>query len=69
LNYEPYKNGIIDIRFRTTKAVNILDENLIDDQYMVINKTPSKTMIKAAIESGEDVPGAEIAERRNVIIK
>jgi len=69
LNYEPYKNGIIDIRFRNSESVHITNEDLIDDEYMVISRAPSKTAIKAAIKSGVEVEGAEIVENRSIIIK
>jgi hypothetical protein len=40
-----------------------LDESAcFDDKYMVIVKTPSKTLIKAALEGGEEIEGARLVD-------
>ena len=61
----------VAISFRTSKAVEILNEGMIPEYLMTekIAWSPNKTAIKAAIEEGHEVPGAELVERRNIQIK
>ena len=65
-------------RFSTTKAginirddeyVNIYDEKKIPEQYIRVKKEISKVDIKNAIKAGQEVAGAEIATRKNIMIK
>jgi hypothetical protein len=41
-------------------SVHITDENAIPSQLCQIRRVPDKTAIKAQLEAGDDVPGAEI---------
>lgn len=53
-------NGTV---FLTQKpsSVEILDEGLIPDEYMLIKKTPIKTLIGEKLKAGEDVPGTQLS--------
>lgn len=57
--------------FRSSKSVNITDEKLLPEKYLTVKTTtaPNKTEIKSAIQAGEEVPGAEIVESKNLQIK
>ncbi len=59
------------ISFRKSETVEFSDESELPDEYMAtkITVAPDKTKIKAAIKSGMTVPGAYIAEHRNIQIK
>ena len=59
----------IRLSYRKSTAVEILDLERIEAKYMVVKTEPNKTLIKAAIEAGELVTGAEIVERQNLQIK
>lgn len=47
-------------------SVNILDESAIDDRFYVVKKELSKTLIKEAIQNGEDVAGAELVRKESL---
>lgn len=60
------------ISTRRSKSVTILDESLLDDKFITtkpVEKVPNKTAIKDAINSGEEVAGAEITENVSISIK
>ena len=65
------KSPIIKINFRKSESTEILDESLIDKEYMVekITRTPDKTKIKDAIKSGLTVNGAIVQTNYNIQIK
>ena len=63
------KQNNIRLSYHKSTAVEIFDLERIEERYMVVNWSPNKTLIKAAIEAGELVPGAEIVERQNLQIK
>ena len=56
---------------RKSKAVNIIDSELIPSAYMKEKTTwtVDKVKIKDVINSGEAVEGAEIVERESLVIK
>lgn len=59
------------LSFRNSKAVRIIAEDKLLPKFITIKETttPNKTAIKAAIESGENVEGAELCINRNLQIK
>lgn len=65
------ETSLMKLSFRKSESVEILDENLIPEQYklsrVVVN--PDKILIKKLIKSGESVPGAEVVEKVNLQIK
>lgn len=68
--------GIVDIKqktlhlsFRKSESVEIVDVDLLADEYKNITITPNKTLIKQAIKRGEIVGGARIVEKQNLQIK
>ncbi|WP_322630339.1 siphovirus Gp157 family protein [Aedoeadaptatus coxii] len=50
-------------------SVNILDENLIPDDYWKIECKPMKTEIKKAIEAGELTEGAELVRTKSLRLR
>lgn len=60
-----------NLSLRKSKSVNIYDESLIDKKFIEIETKEkiSKTEIKKAIETGENVQGANIVEKNNLNIK
>lgn len=67
---EKVKTGTFSVSKSYSKAVNILDENSIPDEFK-IEQAPKidKTAIKKAIASGNEVCGAEIVENESVRIR
>ena len=71
LDGEKFKTPRCAVSYRKTQAVNIVDENLIPNEYLRFKTTsaPDKTAIKDAIKAGKDVPGATLEERQSMTIK
>lgn len=67
---EKVKTGTFSVSKSYSKAVNILDENSIPDEFK-IEQAPKidKTAIKKAISAGNEVCGAEIVENESVRIR
>ena len=70
-NKEKLSTPKVQLSFRRSKAVEIVDETKIPDTLCVstITMKPDKSAIKRAIEHGESVPGAALVERENLVIK
>jgi hypothetical protein len=68
---EEIKIPTLKINFRKSTAVQIDNEDLIDEKFKVekITKSISKTLIKEAIEKGETVLGASKVENKSLQIK
>ncbi|HFC3446427.1 TPA: siphovirus Gp157 family protein, partial [Neisseria gonorrhoeae] len=64
-------DGTFKASFRKSEAVVILDEAQIPAEFMreAVKTEPDKIAIKKAIESGRQVAGAKIEERKNLQIK
>lgn len=60
-----------ELTSRVSTSVEIIDEDLIPDDLFTVKvvKTPNKTAIKKAIETGKPVLGAELNTKRNWSIK
>ena len=71
LGAKKYVTKRAEVSFRNTKAVEIVDEDKLPDEYKKIKTTytPDKKSIKQAIESGNPVEGAELVVRRSTIVK
>ena len=68
---EEIKIPTLKINFRKSTSIQIDNEDLIDEKYKVekITKTISKSLIKEAIEKGENVFGASKIENKSLQIK
>jgi len=70
LNGEKFKTIRVEISFRKSERVDIIDSSNIPSEYMVVkDPTPDKTKIKKAIKDGVDITGAEISSHSNIQIK
>lgn len=61
--------GIFKVSLTTSEAVNIIDEEVIPEEYKKIKYEVSKTDIKNAIKNGLIVEGAEIKENHSITIR
>ena len=63
-------SGAYTVFFRTTKALEIKDEDKIPDKFFIPQPAKlSREMLKKAIKAGEAVEGCEIRETMGVVIK
>lgn len=70
LNGEKFKTIRVEISFRKSERVDIIDSSAIPAEYMVVkDPTPDKTKIKKAIKDGTTIDGAEISSHSNIQIK
>lgn len=68
---EPWTNGLHDLRWRKSTETVIHNEELLPKEFLKekVTYSPSKTEIKKAIESGVEVPGAEVVYKNNLVVK
>jgi hypothetical protein len=66
---EKLKDNRITLSWHTTHAVNVFDENSLPEYFFKTEKAPMKLAIKSAIESGKDVPGAELITNKSIVVK
>lgn len=71
LDGEEFESTRCKVSFRESHPVEILDENVIPDEYMDIRvvRKPMKKLIKDAINSGKEVKGAIILDKQNIQVK
>lgn len=70
-NGQKFETSRVDIRYRRSEAVDIIDEAKIPEEYLTVKvtETPNKKLIKDAIKAGQSVTGAVLTERQNIQIK
>lgn len=70
LNGEKVKDKEYSISWRKSESVNITDDSLLPDTYLVPQPPKvDKAGIKAALKAGTAVTGAVLAEKNNIQIK
>ena len=65
------ETGLGTISLRSSKSVDVFDEKLVDKKFIkqVVEEKISKTELKKAIESGEEVQGARIITKNSLSIR
>lgn len=63
------KTARVTVSIRTTKAVEINQEQAIPEAFKKITISPNKVLIKETISAGGCVPGCELIERESVSIR
>lgn len=68
---EKFKTPKVAISYRTSEAVEILDEDLIPEEFLAIKTEykPDKKAIKDELKAGGEVEGAELVKRTSLQIK
>lgn len=71
LGGEKFATERVAVSFRRTKAVSIVDTEAIPTEYLRVKTEvePDKTKMMAALKTGAEIPGAQLAERLSVTIK
>lgn len=66
-----FETSIFKLSIRRNKSVDVVNENMVPAVFMneKITRTPNKTAIKSAIESGVPVDGCQIVESVSLQIK
>jgi len=64
-----YETPLFKLSIRTSNAVEITQDLDVPDEYWVVKKEISKTLISNAIKDGLEVPGAKMVENKNLQIK
>lgn len=63
------KTAFVTISSRRSKSVSITDESLLGAEFMRVKSEPNKTLIKEALDAGQEVAGALIVENYSLNIK
>lgn len=66
---EKFKTPKVSLSWRASTAVNVTNAEELDPIYTKVEVTPDKTLIKAALDRGENVKGAELVTKQNLQIK
>ena len=69
LNGEKFATEKVEVRWKKSKSVEILDESLVPEEYKTFKtvESISKTAIKKAIDKeGLDIPGARLLINNNM---
>lgn len=68
---EKYETARCKITWRKSESVEIVDEECIPEIFTeeVVTRKINKAVIKDVLKSGEDVPGAKLIKRNNLVIK
>lgn len=66
---EKARAGLFSFGWHKSSAVEVTDEEQLTSALFRVIREPDKTAIKKAIQSGEEVQGAQIVERRSVVLR
>ena len=69
INIGPVKTDFMSVTVRRTKAVNIVDDKEVPEEFCRVKYEPNKTAIKEALDNGMEVPGAEIVENFSLYVR
>lgn len=61
----------VTVRVNTSKAVNVIDQSLIPDEYIkkVVKVEPDKRRILAELRNGVQIAGVELAENNSITVR
>lgn len=63
------KDARSEISWRKSKAVEIVAEAELAEDLFRYTRAPDKTAVRKRLDLGQDVPGAKLVERQNLVIK
>jgi hypothetical protein len=68
---DKFETARCKITWRKSESLEVTDESQVPDEYteQVVTRKINKALIKDAIKSGADVPGAQLLKKNNLIIK
>lgn len=69
LQGEKLETSKVAITYRKSVAVEIIDKELVPQEFIKVETSVDKTAIKKAIAGGNEVAGAQLVEKQNMSIK
>lgn len=69
LDGQKFETAKLKVGYRKSQQVEVDMDILPDEYFRFRDPEPDKTKIKAALKAGTAIPGAELVERQNMIIK
>ena len=71
LNGSKFETVKVNVSYRKSTSVEVVDQTLIPEQYLrtVTTVAPDKTEIAKALNAGEEIEGATLVERNNIQVK
>lgn len=69
LDGQKFETTKLKVGYRKSQQVEVDMEILPDEYFRFRDPEPDKTKIKAALKAGTAIPGAELVEKQNMIIK
>ncbi len=64
-----WESRVGKVSYRKSTPVHIYDDALLPKEYLRIKTEPDKTKLSKALKSGLSIPGAELTEKVNTVIK
>ena len=69
LEFNEIQTPLYKISVRKSQSVNVIDENILPNEYAIFSKKADKNKIKDAIKKGLTVDGASLVENTSIQIK
>lgn len=70
LDKKKIKAGLFNVNLqKNPPSVNVIDENMIDDEYFVIERKLDKKKLKADLKDGKEIMGAELQQGESLRIR
>ena len=69
LDGQKFETAKLKVGYRKSQQVEVDMDILPDEYFRFRDPEPDKTKIKAALKAGTEIPGAELVEKQNMIIK
>lgn len=70
LDKKKIKAGLFSVNIqKNPPSVNVIDENLIDDKYFVIERKLNKQKLKSDLKDGKEIEGAELQQGESLRIR
>lgn len=69
--YNKFETSRVVLSFRTSKAIEIAEGTELDDEFLTVKvtKEANKKALKEAIETGFEIEGVKLVEKKNIQIK
>lgn len=64
-----WESRVGKVSYRKSTPVHIYDDSLLPKEYLRIKTEPDKTKISKVLKNGLSIPGAELTEKVNTVIK
>ncbi|WP_130861457.1 siphovirus Gp157 family protein [Bacilliculturomica massiliensis] len=70
LNGNKFSTTKVAVSYRKSESVSVVNAAVVPEDFLTYAEpTVNKTLVKAAIKAGNEIPGCELIEKQNVQIK